>query len=114
MNKTNLYPATRLNAAFVEDRNDDLVRSGEEPKDPSRLGYFLIKDRLVPFVFLERLEEELDNSVIYEPGFVLSAEVIFGHLFLQSLDELERDVLMSCVLLVIERGGFPVNLFADI
>jgi len=114
MNKTNLYPATLLNAAFVADRNDDLVRSELEPKDHSRLGYFLINGLLVPFLFLEKIERDLDRCDGYEPGCVLSAEDLFSLSFLQSLDAQERDVLMPCVLMVIERGGFPVNMFADI
>ena len=40
MKKINLYPATLLNIAFVEDLSDALVRSELEPKDPSKLGYF--------------------------------------------------------------------------
>lgn len=114
MHNTHLYPHTLINSTQVSDFNDDLVRNGEDAKDPSKLGYFLINGHLVPFLFLKKLEVEFTRSVIYEPDCILSAEDIFSEFFLLSLDSQEREVLMPCVLLIIARGGFPLNLFAEI
>ncbi len=112
--KSKLYPSVPLNAAYVEEGNEDSVRNGIEIKDPDRLGYFLIDGHLVPFLFLEKLDAELDSCDGHEPDRVLSAPDLFSERFLASLDPDEREVLMPCVLMLIEWGCLPINLYAEI
>lgn len=72
-------------------------------------GYYQITGHAVPYSFVERLALRL-RSRLFEYGKVLSPREIFGEAFLNTLDESEREVLMPCVLFLIEQGQLGIIL----
>lgn len=109
-NFTNLYPTTHINPAYVHMMAEEAATNGYKSIVQENCGYVLVGKNLVPYTFLNRLQHIVGHHT-FEYGLVLSEATIFGDEFLQSLDQEEREVLMPCVLMLIERGGFEVNLF---
>ncbi len=109
-NVTNLYPATGINAAYIQMMAEEAAANGYKDIVQQNCGYVLVNKRLVPYTFLARVKKEVKRHT-FEYGCVLSEAIIFGDEFLQTLDKDERKVLMPCVLMLIERGDFEVNLF---
>lgn len=70
-------------------------------------GYVLIDDYLVPYAFIERLYDHVNNYTFSNYEAVLPIEDILGDGFWESLDEDERRVAGSCLLMVIEDGYVP-------
>lgn len=111
MNKfTNLYPCSHYEAEHVEYMAEEAAANGYKEILPELTGYVLVNKRLVPFTFVERLKNAIKGKQ-FEYRCVLSEVSIFGDEFLQSLDKEEREVLLPCALMLIERGDFEVNLF---
>lgn len=107
---TNLYPCSHYEIQGFEDLVREAAANGYKEILPDCTGYVLVNNLLVPFNFVERVAKEI-AGVQFQNDCVLSADAIFGTGFLQSLDEDERKVLMPCVLLLIERGDFELNVF---
>ncbi len=107
---TNLYPCSHYEAEHVKDIAEEAAANGYKEILPELTGYVLVNKRLVPFTFVERVKNEI-WGMQFEYRCVLSEVTIFGTEFLQTLDQDEREVLMPCVLMLIERGDFAVNLF---
>jgi hypothetical protein len=74
-------------------------------------GYFLVEDTLVPYSFLERLDDHLSNNN-FTYGCVLTLEEICGEEFWNSLKSVERKVLGACILMLME-DHLPVILPDD-
>jgi hypothetical protein len=72
-----------------------------------KYGYVLVNDHLVPFSFISRLKDELED-VFFEYNEVHPLDDSFSDEFLASLDSVERKVLGACMLLLIEEGDFSV------
>ena len=70
-----------------------------------KYGYVLVNDHLVPFSFISRLKDELED-VFFEYDEVHALEDSFSDEFLASLDIVERKVLGACTLFLIEEGDF--------
>lgn len=109
-NLTNLYPATEINPAYVQTMAEETAANGYKDIVQGNCGYVLVGKNLVPYTFLTRVQHIVEQST-FEYGLVLSEASIFDDGFLKSLDKDEREVLMPCVLMLIERGDFEVNLF---
>ena len=107
---TNLYPSTRCNAEYIEMMAKEAAQNDYKEIRPEKSGYVLVNKRLVPYTFLERLRSQLDGAN-FDYGFVLSESAIYDDKFLHSLCPDEREVLMPCTLILIERGEFYLNLF---
>ena len=107
---TTLFPSTSLNADYIEVMARETAANEYKEILPEKCGYVLVNKRLVPYPFLDRLKTELDG-INFQYGFVLNERVLFKDAFLKTLDSDEREVLMPCVLILIERGDFEVNLF---
>ena len=108
---TKLYGSTSCNADYIADMAEEAAANGYKAVLPDKCGYILVAQRLVPWTFLSRLQGELDGHQ-FEYGAVLSETTVFRAGFMQSLTADERDVLMPCVLVLIERGDFGLNFFA--
>lgn len=72
-----------------------------------KYGYVLVNDHLVPFSFISRLRDELEN-IFFEYDEVHPLDDSFSDEFLASLDIVERKVLGACMLLLIEKGDFSL------
>ena len=107
---TTQYKSVQLNADYVEGMAKEGATRGLTTIEPEESGYVLVQERLVPFTFIELVKAELLYS-FFEYGCVLSESILFDDAFLQSLTDDERAVLMPCVLMLIERGEFGVNVF---
>lgn len=113
MNKfTNLYPCSRYTAEHIEFIAKKAAANGYQNNLPELSGYVAVDKFLVPFSFVERVAKEL-NGMQYEYGQVLSETFIFENEFLRTLDADEHEVLLPCVLMLIARGDFDVQLFAS-
>jgi len=108
--KTNLYPSTGCNAEYVEMMAREAAANDYKEIVLEKCGYTLIGTHLVPETFLEHVKAELENNM-FDYGCVLSETYIFDAEFLASLDQDSRAVLMPVVLVLIERGDFPLNFF---
>lgn len=109
-NFSNLFPSTHCNREYVEGMDEETAANGYKEIHPDQTGYALVNKRLVPFTFVNRVKNELEG-IQFEYGFVMNERQIFSDAFLKSLDKDERKVLMPCVLILIERGDFELNLF---
>ena len=108
--KSNLFPSTGCNPAYVQMMAREAAANGCKDIVQENCGYVLVGKNLVPYPVLARVKKALEDST-FEYGCVLSEATIFDAEFLLSLDPDEREVLMPCVLMLIERGDFGVNLF---
>lgn len=93
--------------------NKDMVAElvGDDVPD-GNYGYLLIRDRLVPYSFLQRLVTHLLPAT-FEYGAVFSAEEMVGSQFLSTLNEGERQVLGDCLLYLIKEGRIAVYFPGD-
>ena len=107
---TKLFSSSHCNTKYVKGMAEEAAANGYKEIHPDQTGYVIVNKRLVPFTFVNRVKNELDG-INFEYGFVLNERELFSYSFLKSLDNDERKVLMSCVLILIERGDFEVNLF---
>lgn len=107
-NKTNLFITTGLNADYVASMTEQATANDCRAVPLEQCGFTLIGARLVPNTFFERVQNELADTV-FDYGFVLSEATVFRAEFLASLDEDECAVLMSVVMVLIERGDFALN-----
>lgn len=105
-----LFTSTGCNAAYVEIMAKQAAANGHKEIAPEKCGYTLIGTHLVPETLLEQVKAELADTM-FDYGFVLSEATIFSAEFLASLDQESRAVLMPAVLVLIERGDFPLNFF---
>ncbi|SFC17591.1 hypothetical protein SAMN05216344_110124 [Polaromonas sp. OV174] len=105
---TNLFPSTKCNAGYIEMMAETAAADGYKKIVPEKFGYVLVNKRLVPYTFLERMKNDIDG-IGFEYGSVLSEAVIFSDQFLCSLCPDEREVLMPCLLILIERGDIDLN-----
>lgn len=104
-----VFPSVRCNADYVQNLAEEAVANGYLPILPEKCGHALLNQCLVPFTFLERVQQELQGMIFQYV--VLTESDIFTEGFLASLEEKERSVLMPAVMLLIERGDFELNLF---
>ena len=76
--------------------------------DPKKTyGYALINDLIVPYSFIDRVREKvLETVFVYDEIFSMSE--IFDRSFIESLSEVERSVLPSCMMFLIEDGYFGI------
>ena len=100
---TNLFPSTRCNAQYIDMMAEVAAADGYKEIVPEKYGYVLVGKRLVPYTFLERMRNDIDGMG-FEYGSVLSEAATFSDHFLCSLCPDEHEVLMSCLLILIERG----------
>jgi hypothetical protein len=100
----------KCNAEYVADITEVALSNGCLPALDSNSGYLLINNLLVPQSFVAQVDAELADTPI-EYGFVLSEAYLFKPEFLESLDELEREILMPVVLHLIELGSFGFQFF---
>ena len=107
---TNLFPSTRCNAQYIDEMAEIAAADGYKKIVPEKYGYVLVGKRLVPYTFLERMRNDIDG-IGFEYGSVLSEAASFSDHFLCSLCPDEREVLMSCLLILIERGDINLNVF---
>ena len=105
------YLWTPLSSAMVEEMTAEGIANGFETPPAELCAFTLIDNRLVPETFIERVKGNLANQN-FDYGCVLSESCIFDAEFLDALDENERAVLMSVVLLLVSRDAFPLNLWA--
>lgn len=112
-NETTLFASVNCNAGFVQSMSQQAVANGLSEIALPNCGFVLVGKKLVPYAFLTRLQDQLSGSN-FQYGPVLDEAVIFDEEFLLSLDPDEREVLMPCVLILIERGDFGLNLFASV
>jgi hypothetical protein len=72
------------------------------------IGFSVINDMLVPIAFVDRLSSHLAlKEIVY--GDVISPRQLCGDEFFNSLTAEERQVLASCILLLIEDGRIELN-----
>lgn len=109
---TSLYNSTYCNKNYVDDMVETAEDCGYKEIISENCGYVLVDKNLIPITFIQRVQAQLDQMV-FNYGFVLNESSIFTPRFLDSLDVHERKVLMHCVLILIERGNFGVNLHGD-
>ena len=110
--KTKLFPWVSCNAGYIEWMADEAANNGYKEILLENCSYFFIKKKLVPYKFLMRVKEALsDGNFSY--GDVLGEEDICSEEFILSLYLDEREVLMQCVMLLIESGDFPMCLFEE-
>lgn len=105
---TNLFPSTRCNAEYIGLMAELAAADGYKKIVPEKYGYVLVGKRLVPYTFLERMKNDIDG-IGFEYGSVLSEATTFSDQFLCSLRPDEREVLMPCLLILIERGDMDLN-----
>ncbi len=71
-------------------------------------GYFLVDQMMVPYHFLQRLEDHLyKKEIVY--GKVMSVEDVYGEEFWASLSYMEKKVVGACILILLE-SHMPVTL----
>jgi hypothetical protein len=107
---SNLFPSTSCNAAYVDMMAEEAKANGYKEVVLEKCGYVLVNRRLVPYTFLERVQNQIEGAN-FEYGLVLAEADIFSEDFLRSLCPEAREVLMPCVLILIERGDFELNFF---
>lgn len=103
------YPSSMCYDSLVHQITDEERADGTYSLPQELCGYTLINGNLVPETFIQHVADQMDG-VVFEYGYVLSEAKIFKNEFLDSLDELERSVLMQVVLQLMARDEFPVNL----
>lgn len=107
---TNLYLSTGCDAAYVAAMAVEARDNGYEPALDKNSGYLLINGNLVPESFAANVADKLAGFT-FDYGVVLNEADLFAPEFLESLDALERGVLMPVVMHLIARGDFPFNVF---
>lgn len=107
---SNLYSSTGCNADYVASMAAQARDNGYEPALDINSGYLLINGNLVPESFAANVADKLAGFT-FDYGFVLNEADLFAPEFLESLDALERGVLMPVVMHLIARGDFPFQIF---
>ncbi len=107
---TQVFLSARCNQAFLDDMRLVAIANDYEMPEDHHLAYALIKDKLVPECFIQRVKKQLSQTdFVFRQ--TLSEGEIFSGRFLASLHPAERDVLMSVVLVLIERGDIMLNVW---
>lgn len=101
MASKNLNSLTRTYLEYVGGMHDGIDEN-------DCIGFSIIDDMIVPISFVDRLSFHLDlKTIIY--GDVISPRRLCGDEFFNSLTDEERQVLASCILLLIEDGRIALN-----
>lgn len=106
---TNLYPCASYTAEHIEFIAKEAAAQGGKNNLPELSGYVAVDTFLVPFSFVRRVANEVTGKT-YIYGEVFREDLLFNDKFLRTLDSDEHEVLLPCVLMLIERGEFDVQL----
>lgn len=110
---TQIFPSTRCNQVFLDEQRREALDNEYQMPDDQYLGYILINNKLVPESFVYLVKEELSET-FFEFQHTLSEDCVFSKEFLASLHNTERDVLMSVLLILIERGDVMLNVWGEL
>lgn len=107
---SNLFPSADCNAESITSLVEFVPQFAGAGAPLGPVGFFFVKDTLVPYSFLGDLEYQLTYKRLncFE---VTKISDLFEEAYLASLSASERDVLGECVLLLIEQGmvAFSLN-----
>ena len=110
--ESELYKSATCNAATLAELVDDIPEQAAPMAAYGAVGYYAIDGHLVPYSFIDRLADHLVDFV-FDYDVVLSPREMVGDEFWEDLDQAEREILVPCLLLLVERGQFPVVFHAE-
>jgi hypothetical protein len=103
IDSTKLFPSVNCDANVLA----QLLENSPVQPDPrivrGDFGYALVKDHLVPFSFIARLQDHL-SSTVFSYDNIWSPREMCGEIFWSTLDETERNLIGHCFLILIEQG----------
>ena len=103
----NLYPSANCDEATLAELIDQIPGQADHIGAHGVCGYYAIDGHMVPYSFIDRLADHLSDFVL-DYDMVHSARDTVSDEFWDDLTQAERDVLAPCLLLLVERGQFPV------
>ena len=106
-----LWRHTPCNPGYLADMSKCSPDLGKIIKAHRRNGFFYIRGVVVSDHFLDRVERELQKTMLSYFG-VTNAFDLFSSEFIGSLTGCQRAVLGDCVLLLLEQGRVPMD-FAE-
>lgn len=106
------FVSVKCNREYVADMAAEALNNDCQPAIDGDSGYLLINRLLVPHSFVDQVDSALGISPI-EYGHVLDETYLFEQEFLESLNELERQVLMHVVMHLIAQGKFGFQIFGQ-
>lgn len=107
-NSTKTFPSVKCNPDVLAELLEDSPEQVHSGVADCKFGYVLIKDRLVPFSFLNRLADHL-VSTVFSFDKIWSPREMCGEPFWSTLDEDERGLLGHCFLILIEQGRIALT-----
>jgi len=110
MTNISLFPSVSVESSYIATHHREAIANGYDMPPAEHCGYTLIDGHLVPETFIQCVQEELSEHH-FEYGQVLCEGCMFESDFLDSLDDHERAVLMSVVLILVARGDLGLNLW---
>ncbi len=102
--KSNLFLSTDLDSRSVSNALSKDITDGQ-------FGYFLIRDRLVPYVMIDNLAQLLSGTHI-EYAQIYDPADHFGDIFEEMPErvcQLLRPIFSECLLLLIEQGRIIIS-----
>ena len=106
------FLSVKCNPEYLADIAKEALSNGCKPALDADSGYLLINNQLVPFSFVDKVDAALGVTAI-EYGYLLDEDYLFDSAFLESLDALERAVLMPVVMYMIAQGSFGFQFFGE-
>ena len=107
-NSTKVFPSTHCNADVLAELLEDNPVQPDPRIARGDFGYALVMDHLVPFSFIDRLQDHLCSNV-FSYDKIWSPREMCGEIFWSTLDEKERDLLGHCFLILIEQGRIALT-----
>ena len=107
-NSTKLFPSVNCNADVLAQLLEDSPVQPDPRIARGDFGYVLIKDHLVPFSLIDRLQDHL-GSTVFNYDKIWSPREMCGETFWRTLDEDERGLLGHCFLILIEQGRIALT-----
>ncbi len=104
------FLSVKCNSEYVAWSSEEANADGFESTLDGYSGYLLANGILIPYSFVEQVDDELQDRPI-EYGYVLCEADLFRPKFLESLDELEREALLPAVMYLIAQGKFGFQFF---
>ncbi len=106
---TTIFPTADCDAHAIDFVARNVADFAGTTAPKGRFGFHLMGNSLVPYRFVDRVEQELSHDRL-NCFKVTNVTELFSHTFLTSLSPLEFKVLGGCVLLLIEKGFVPFSL----